>query len=649
MIEPPATDCKRDWALWYAGEHGWPVFPVWWIADGKCACNEPDCDSPAKHPNSFWAPNGCNSATTDLDRIDEIWTASPNSNIGMLTTHHPVVDLDTDEARNIARAKLSSDLAKLLPVAETGRGGRHLHFDKQDGIYSKNETGCKGFDVKADGGYVVLPPSANAAGPYKWLQLPNGELPEMPDALVEYIQGNQKGKEQANGNLRLSDYGNEKLATHPGSSKGRRNQDLCRLAGKELKLGIDPEEVYRQAVAWGTRCSPEYSEKEVHRTVAVLAAKEAKQAKAPPSQEQQSIFAIEGLGMIDTPPVEWLWPEWMPQGALVFLNGNPDAGKTWLACQLTACITRGKFWPDRKGMAPKGRVLFASAEDHLSVLKERLAKLGADLDLVMIPRCGEHKDETALLLHKYVPELEAALTAHPDILMIVIDTLSAMLPIVNFDKLEQVQHGCQGSQAAGRPVQRDNPWIAPHPQEHDRPRIDPCGQRFCWLGRGARAAMLLVLDPNDEKRRLLLCQKNNWSLKPMARAYGIEDGTMVWEPDPVKVNWADLQAPPSRAEKAVEWLEDYLKDGPRPAIQLTIDARKAGIAEKTLRRAKKLLKVESEKEGPTGPWFWKLPPEDGQDGQDDHQEKLFLEDGQDGQKSHANFGGQLQDGQEDGL
>mgnify|MGYP000726961675 CR=1 FL=1 len=50
-------------------------------------------------------------------------------------------------------------------------------------------------------------------------------------------------------------------------------------------------------------------------------------------------------------------------------------------------------------------------------------------------------------------------------------------------------------------------------------------------------------------------------------------------------------------------------DGRRPATELAAAAEAAGIAEMTLRRAKRRLGVVSEKTsfGPDGQWFWALP------------------------------------------
>lgn len=54
---------------------------------------------------------------------------------------------------------------------------------------------------------------------------------------------------------------------------------------------------------------------------------------------------------------------------------------------------------------------------------------------------------------------------------------------------------------------------------------------------------------------------------------------------------------------ASEWLQDKLKDGPLPAKDILTAAKKeAGISERTLKRAKSDLGIESRREA--GTWFW---------------------------------------------
>ena len=85
-----------DAALDYAAR-GWPVFPVWWALGGRCACGNPDCPHPAKHPIGKLAPKGRNSATTNSETIKKWWMDYPEANIGIPTGPESglvVVDVD---------------------------------------------------------------------------------------------------------------------------------------------------------------------------------------------------------------------------------------------------------------------------------------------------------------------------------------------------------------------------------------------------------------------------------------------------------------------------------------------------------------------------------------------------------------------------
>jgi hypothetical protein len=112
-------------------------------------------------------------------------------------------------------------------------------------------------------------------------------------------------------------------------------------------------------------------------------------------------------------------------------------------------------------------------------------------------------------------------------------------------------------------------------------------------------------------------------MPPASLMFGLEEA----EGGSVRVTWLgqsevsakDLLATPQDQEhadargEAVEFLNDVLADGPTSAKQVVEEADDAGIAEKTLRRAKKLLDVivyrentAGEKRG-SGRWMWKLP------------------------------------------
>ena len=99
-------------------------------------------------------------------------------------------------------------------------------------------------------------------------------------------------------------------------------------------------------------------------------------------------------------------------------------------------------------------------------------------------------------------------------------------------------------------------------------------------------------------------------------AYTLVDGAVAWEREPVRMTAnealaAELTDTGERTERddARGWLEKALADSPMPAKETIRQAKENGIAERTLRRAKNSLRVETHREGfgPGAKWLWRLP------------------------------------------
>jgi hypothetical protein len=112
--------------------------------------------------------------------------------------------------------------------------------------------------------------------------------------------------------------------------------------------------------------------------------------------------------------------------------------------------------------------------------------------------------------------------------------------------------------------------------------------------------------------------KSNVCAPAATLAYAIASeggrGRLVWEDRPVDgVDVNQVLAPqrPEDAEArrdAEAFLRDYLKDGPRLQRDVEQAAKAERIAERTLKRAKKAVGVESDKVGfQAGAWYWRLP------------------------------------------
>ena len=166
-------------ALSYA-RRGWPVLP---LHVGE------------KTPDGWLVRHGLKEASTDDTVVRAWWAASPQANIGIRTgLGLDVLDLDSEAAYRALSDRFPEALKAKVVVA-TGRG-RHLWF-ASSGLSSRAGV-IEGLDVRANGGYVVAPPSVHPNGQrYAFLDQPGGELhptlsdgplTPVPSSLLEYLR-----------------------------------------------------------------------------------------------------------------------------------------------------------------------------------------------------------------------------------------------------------------------------------------------------------------------------------------------------------------------------------------------------------------------------------------------------------------------------
>ena len=113
----------------------------------------------------------------------------------------------------------------------------------------------------------------------------------------------------------------------------------------------------------------------------------------------------------------------------------------------------------------------------------------------------------------------------------------------------------------------------------------------------ARVAMLAAVDPEDETRRILAMIKSNLAEFGPALAYRLvndEDtgaGRIQWlgataHTAAQLLTEAESEDERGARDEAAEWLRDVLRPGPALATEVKTAARRQGIAERTLDRAR---------------------------------------------------------------
>ncbi|HES76436.1 MAG TPA: hypothetical protein ENO09_05430, partial [bacterium] len=175
-------------ALQYAAI-GWEIFPCWWVGEGACACGNPACKSPGKHPIGAVVPGGQNNATTDEATIRAWFERYPKANIAVALATSGLCAVDVDprnggltsfEALEEQYGKITSDVMQF-----TGGGGQHYVFHAPKDAVLPGALG-KGVDFKHNG-YIMVEPSDHVQGDYAWEMSSDPREGIVPSPLPDWI------------------------------------------------------------------------------------------------------------------------------------------------------------------------------------------------------------------------------------------------------------------------------------------------------------------------------------------------------------------------------------------------------------------------------------------------------------------------------
>ncbi|RFU46783.1 AAA family ATPase [Paraburkholderia sp. DHOC27] len=351
----------------------------------------------------------------------------------------------------------------------------------------------------------------------------------------------------------------------------------------------------------------------------------------------QSAVLLQCAADVKPQPVLWLWPDWLPVGKLTVLAGSAGTGKTTLALALAAVVTHGGQWPDVTGCGCCGQVLMWSSEDDpADTLVPRLMAAGADLSKVhFVGSVAKADGELAPfdpardlpLLSERIARMDGARLLIVDPVLSAIggdahranDVRRDLQPLVDL----AARHGCavigishfsKGSKG-NAPVER---VIG--------------SQAF-----GALARMVLVTAKEEgTERRILARAKSNiapddggfaYALERVEVQAGIRANVVIWG-ERIEGSARDIlgdveqdagqDSERSERDEAKDFLRSLLADGPVPVKMIQADARGAGLAWRTIERAKRELGADARKPSGSSGWWWALSE---QDRQGRHQEE----------------------------
>ncbi len=321
--------------------------------------------------------------------IEQWWRDMPKAGVGIVTgkvSNLIVLDVDPSHGAD------PNHILKTYPtpiVALTGRGGGHFYYDYPateeyvPNVVGKKDNEPTGYDLRADGGYVVAPPSLHPSGRrYEWIT--NGaKTVAMPSRLWNMVVPSLSAPTNGIGNTEpwLAD-------ALKGVGEGARDDTCARLAGYYFSKGMGTDVVLQTLLNWNENNDPPLSDAAIQKTVSSIQRTRARHPAQPAhiraadlSDSPQDLLRLVSMhdymvtyGAID---VQWAVEGWLPDDTIAMMVSPPGTYKTWTLIDLAVSIATRTPFLGAAIVHRSGPVLIFQQEDFHGQIAQRIATIVA--------------------------------------------------------------------------------------------------------------------------------------------------------------------------------------------------------------------------------------------------------------------------------
>lgn len=319
----------------------------------------------------------------------------------------------------------------------------------------------------------------------------------------------------------------------------------------------------------------------------------------------------------------FLWQARIVLGALTLLAGREGIGKSTVAVDIAAQVTRGTLPGELHGH-PR-TVIYVNSEDARDItIVPRLVAAGADLDrVVFLDAIGQAGQESPLVLPLDTPRLEAEIR-DLDAALVVLDAATSVIDgSLDGDRDRQMRQGLEPiSQLAARTSVSVLGIV-----HFGKRESGDTGKLILGSIAWSQVARSVLAVARDDETGQLVVSATKANLAPgdaASLAAQLVPTTIDTDEGPTsvgRIEWIgethqraqELLAGPvdpeerGQLDEAVQWLRGHLADsgGSAMAGDVIKAAKADGIAERTLQRARKKAGLGCGKRGKH--WSWWLP------------------------------------------
>lgn len=283
-----------------------------------------------------------------------------------------VVDVDTTDLSN-----LDISLAETLH-SKTISGGTHFYYQQPNGLRNstKDDSGIPFIDIRAEGGFVVIPPTNG----YEWLTDDGFDRSKIAPFPTNLLQRIDLARKSVNWNEFFQTIWNE----------GSRNNASTRLIGHLVanKYRNYPSQAWDEVKLWNqNRCYPPIVEESLRKTFDNILVSEIEKRKSQSNNTSiyssdfsdfstfanpyQIISAKELVLNFTKDSNKWVVENLIPENGITFIAGNPKSGKSLIGLHLALSITHGTRAFGAFN-TQQMKVLYIPKEDSQNIIAERL-------------------------------------------------------------------------------------------------------------------------------------------------------------------------------------------------------------------------------------------------------------------------------------
>jgi hypothetical protein len=407
---------KLHWAL-EAAEY-LPVHPLrWYVHPGKNATPE-QFEAAAKAAKSPLILNWQNLTTQDPEQIRKWWKQWPDANIGGATNNLVVVDIDRRNGGDETFAQL--EMVESFPDTATTRtwsGGRHLIYVAPNGpVKGGTHALGLGVDVKARGGYVLMPGSTIEGRPYTREDSRPGYF--APQWILDKLKAAKPKTSAAGKRIVEEDEQAVELATQwmlnkaPIAETGNIDNTTYKVLARLYDFGVTSETALDIAMEWNDlKCNPPQAMEDLericesagrnrenaigsaHPLAPGFEAVEIEERPAPPLAPREMGIAASATGTASgkAPPIKavplapfdaddmpdrpWVLAQFACRGNVSALVGPAGMSKSTLLLMTAVAMASGRNDICGFVVAEPGPVWVWNQEDDMQEMQRRIAAI----------------------------------------------------------------------------------------------------------------------------------------------------------------------------------------------------------------------------------------------------------------------------------